>query len=62
MKLGLTDIDDVNPRKFDKVEDMAELTFLNEATVLHNLRDRYFSGLIYVSFILLVRGVPLFPF
>ncbi|KAF4080339.1 hypothetical protein AMELA_G00169360 [Ameiurus melas] len=26
---------------------MAELTCLNEASVLHNLRERYFSGLIY---------------
>uniref|UniRef100_A0A8C2SJW9 Myosin motor domain-containing protein n=1 Tax=Capra hircus TaxID=9925 RepID=A0A8C2SJW9_CAPHI len=27
--------------------DMAELTCLNEASVLHNLRERYYSGLIY---------------
>lgn len=40
----------MNPPKFDKVEDMAELTCLNEASVLHNLKDRYYSGLIYVSF------------
>ncbi|KZC11647.1 Myosin heavy chain, non-muscle [Dufourea novaeangliae] len=37
----------MNPPKFDKVEDMAELTCLNEASVLHNLKDRYYSGLIY---------------
>jgi myosin heavy subunit len=37
-----------NPPKFDKIEDMAELSHLNEATVLHNLRDRYYSNLIYV--------------
>ena len=37
----------MNPPKFDKVEDMAELTWLNEASVLHNVRDRYFSNLIY---------------
>ncbi|KAJ3598057.1 hypothetical protein NHX12_001571, partial [Muraenolepis orangiensis] len=30
-----------------KVEDMADLTCLNEASVLHNLRERYYSGLIY---------------
>ncbi|XP_076334905.1 uncharacterized protein LOC143238500 isoform X2 [Tachypleus tridentatus] len=41
------DVQRVNPPKFNKVEDMAELTCLNEASVLHNLKDRYFSGLIY---------------
>ncbi|KAG5279031.1 hypothetical protein AALO_G00105350 [Alosa alosa] len=41
------DIQRMNPPKFSKVEDMAELTHLNEASVLHNLRERYFSGLIY---------------
>ncbi len=42
------DIQKMNPPKFSKVEDMAALTFLNEASVLHNLRERYFSSLIYV--------------
>lgn len=39
----------VNPPKFEKVEDMADLTYLNEASVLHNLRQRYYCKLIYVS-------------
>lgn len=43
------DIQKMNPPKFDKVEDMADLTCLNEASVLHNIKDRYYSGLIYVS-------------
>lgn len=43
------DIQKMNPPKFSKVEDMAELTCLNEASVLHNLKERYYSGLIYVS-------------
>ncbi|XP_039290094.1 myosin-10 [Nilaparvata lugens] len=43
------DIQKMNPPKFDKVEDMADLTCLNEACVLHNIKDRYYSGLIYVS-------------
>jgi len=43
------DVQKMNPPKFDKVEDMAELTCLNEASVLHNLKERYYSGLIYVS-------------
>ena len=46
------DIQKMNPPKFDKVEDMAELTCLNEASVLHNIKDRYYSGLIYVSILL----------
>ncbi|XP_074484993.1 myosin-11a isoform X2 [Sebastes fasciatus] len=41
------DIQKMNPPKFSKVEDMAELTCLNEASVLHNIRERYYSGLIY---------------
>ncbi|XP_036445748.1 myosin-11 isoform X1 [Colossoma macropomum] len=41
------DIQKMNPPKFSKAEDMAALTCLNEASVLHNLRERYFSGLIY---------------
>uniref|UniRef100_A0A8B9L2W2 Myosin, heavy chain 11b, smooth muscle n=1 Tax=Astyanax mexicanus TaxID=7994 RepID=A0A8B9L2W2_ASTMX len=40
-------IQKMNPPKFSKAEDMAALTCLNEASVLHNLRERYFSGLIY---------------
>ena len=40
-------IDKVNPAKFDKVGDMAELTHLNEASVVHNLRSRYHDDLIY---------------
>ena len=39
----------MNPPKFEKTEDMASLTYLNEASVLHNLKQRYYSGLIYVS-------------
>jgi Myosin N-terminal SH3-like domain len=49
IKVNKDDIQKMNPPKFDKVEDMAELTCLNEASVLHNIKDRYYSGLIYVS-------------
>lgn len=41
-------VDRVNPAKFDKANDMAELTYLNEASVVHNLNIRYQSDLIYV--------------
>ncbi|KAL6426850.1 hypothetical protein ACFW04_009267 [Cataglyphis niger] len=37
----------VNPPKFEKAEDMADLTYLNEAAVLHNLKQRYYAKLIY---------------
>uniref|UniRef100_A0A673HT36 Myosin-9 n=1 Tax=Sinocyclocheilus rhinocerous TaxID=307959 RepID=A0A673HT36_9TELE len=47
IKVNKDDIQKMNPPKFSKVEDMAELTCLNEASVLHNLRERYYSGLIY---------------
>ncbi|OWA52979.1 Myosin heavy chain, non-muscle [Hypsibius exemplaris] len=42
-----SDSQKMNPPKFNKVEDMADLTCLNEASVLHNIKDRYYSGLIY---------------
>lgn len=44
-------VDKVNPAKFDKADDMAELTHLNEASVVHNLHTRYQADLIYVSFL-----------
>jgi myosin heavy chain 9/10/11/14 len=53
VKYDAEDVHKMNPPKFDRVEDMAELTCLNEASVLHNLRLRFSCGLIYVS-------IPLF--
>ncbi|XP_072319392.1 myosin-9-like isoform X2 [Eucyclogobius newberryi] len=47
IKVNKDDIQKMNPPKFNKVEDMAELTCLNEASVLHNIKERYYSGLIY---------------
>ncbi|XP_053388294.1 myosin heavy chain, striated muscle-like isoform X5 [Mercenaria mercenaria] len=41
------DVQQVNPPKFEMTEDMANMTYLNEASVLHNLRSRYYSGFIY---------------
>merc|ERR1712045_453096 len=37
----------VNPPKFEKCEDMANLTFLNDASVFHNLDVRFKAKLIY---------------
>uniref|UniRef100_A0A4W4HTS8 Myosin-9 n=1 Tax=Electrophorus electricus TaxID=8005 RepID=A0A4W4HTS8_ELEEL len=47
VRVNKDDVQKMNPPKFSKVEDMAELTCLNEASVLHNLKERYYSGLIY---------------
>merc|ERR1712061_101058 len=47
MLVSKDDMQKMNPPKFDKEEDMADLTCLNEASVLHNVKERYFSGLIY---------------
>jgi len=44
---SLDAVDKVNPGKFDKADDMAELTHLNEASVIHNLQTRYQADLIY---------------
>ncbi|KAL1958711.1 hypothetical protein VTO42DRAFT_4054 [Malbranchea cinnamomea] len=54
--------DKVNPAKFDKAEDMAELTHLNEASVVHNLHARYKADLIYTySGLFLVTVNPYCP-
>ncbi|GAA6039634.1 hypothetical protein JCM8097_002228 [Rhodosporidiobolus ruineniae] len=37
----------VNPPTFDGADDIADLTYLNEASVVHNLRVRYQRGDIY---------------
>jgi myosin heavy chain 6/7 len=37
----------MNPPKYEKCSDMANLTYLNEASVLYNLRARYTATLIY---------------
>merc|ERR1719410_225197 len=47
MFVARDDLQKMNPPKYDKQEDMADLTCLNEASVLHNIKERYFSGLIY---------------
>lgn len=49
MDVDMNTAEQMNPPKFEKIEDMAGLTYLNEASVLHNLRQRYYSSLIYVS-------------
>uniref|UniRef100_A0A3P8WYZ1 Myosin heavy chain, fast skeletal muscle-like n=1 Tax=Cynoglossus semilaevis TaxID=244447 RepID=A0A3P8WYZ1_CYNSE len=41
------DVHPMNPPKYDKIEDMAMMTHLNEATVLYNLKERYAAWMIY---------------
>ncbi|XP_077414936.1 myosin heavy chain, fast skeletal muscle [Vanacampus margaritifer] len=37
----------MNPPKYDKIEDMAMMTHLNEPAVLYNLKERFASWMIY---------------
>lgn len=53
------DIQQMNPPKYDMIEDMAMLTQLNEASVLYNLRRRYSAWMIYVSPLSHVSMFPL---
>merc|ERR1719486_1263332 len=41
------EVGQVNPPKFEKCEDMANLTFLNDASVFWNLKVRFMAKLIY---------------
>lgn len=62
IETSIDQVDKVNPAKFDKADDMAELTHLNEASVIHNLQTRYQSDLIYTySGLFLVTINPYCP-
>ncbi|EEP78856.1 myosin-11 (Myosin heavy chain [Uncinocarpus reesii 1704] len=61
-EINIENVDKVNPARFDKADDMAELTHLNEASVVHNLHSRYQSDLIYTySGLFLVTVNPYCP-
>merc|ERR1711953_1656951 len=54
----------VNPPKFEMCEDMANLTFLNDASVFYNLKVRYQAKLIYTYsglFCIVVNPYKRFP-
>jgi len=57
-------IGQVNPPKFEKCEDMANLTYLNDASVFWNLKTRYQAKLIYTYsglFCVVVNPYKRFP-
>merc|ERR1712213_300406 len=59
-----SEIGQVNPPKFEKCEDMANLTFLNDASVFWNLKVRYQAKLIYTYsglFCVVVNPYKRFP-
>ncbi|XP_012280974.1 unconventional myosin-XVIIIa isoform X2 [Orussus abietinus] len=41
------DVEKANPPQFDKAEELSQLRFLNESSVLHTLRQRYANNLIH---------------
>merc|ERR1719481_378741 len=54
----------VNPPKFDKCEDMVNLTFLNDASVFWNLKTRYQAKLIHTYsglFVVVVNPYKRYP-
>ena len=48
----------VNPPKMEKFDDVSNMTYLNEASVLWNLKSRYVAKLIYVRSFILMLSVP----
>lgn len=47
VKVDASKVDRVNPAQFDRANDIAELTYLNEPSVINNIASRYASDLIY---------------
>merc|ERR1719346_950205 len=59
-----SEIGQVNPPKFEKCEDMANLTFLNDASVFWNLKVRFQAKMIYTYsglFCIVVNPYKRFP-
>merc|ERR1711910_167994 len=59
-----SEVGQVNPPKFEKCEDMANLTFLNDASVFYNLKVRFQAKLIYTYsglFCIVVNPYKRFP-
>ena len=45
--MRILDVEQQNPPKYELIEDMANMTNLSEATVIHNLATRYVKFMIY---------------
>ena len=59
-----SEIGKVNPPKFEKCEDMVNLTFLNDASVFWNLKSRYQSKMIHTYsglFVVVVNPYKRYP-
>jgi len=48
MRVARTDLLPANPDILEGVDDLIQLSYLNEPSVLHNLRFRYSQDMIYV--------------
>merc|ERR1712172_249257 len=62
--LKAVDVGRVNPPKFEKCEDMVNLTFLNDASVFWNLKTRYQAKLIHTYsglFVVVVNPYKRYP-
>ena len=62
--LKAADVGRVNPPKFEKCEDMVNLTFLNDASVFWNLKTRYQCKLIHTYsglFVVVVNPYKRYP-
>ncbi|VDM46667.1 unnamed protein product [Toxocara canis] len=63
-KLNVKETQEISLAKLEKAEQMAHLSFINEASVLHNLRQRYRSMLTYTysgSFCVFINPNKLLP-
>jgi len=52
MKVARTDLLPANPDILEGVDDLIQLSYLNEPSVLHNLQFRYSQDMIYVCLLL----------
>merc|ERR1739844_116899 len=62
--MGGAEVGKVNPPKFEKVEDMVNLTFLNDASVFWNLKTRYQAKMIHTYsglFVVVVNPYKRYP-
>lgn len=52
MKVARSDLLPANPDILEGIEDLIQLSYLNEPSVLHNLHSRYAQDMIYVGLLL----------